>query len=168
MTTWMAEQIGPTGRVHATDLDPQALINTERQTQRAAHGAPVSTHLVTKPRATGLEGLSAQSLDLIVMVNSVYFLREDDREVDLAYLRTLHALLKPSGRLLYHFDWLPPQQLCREETLTLFRDAGFRGSVRDLSMPAHIPAETKVYPEGEDRDPLILKRGFIFIVNRAM
>jgi hypothetical protein len=168
MTTWMAEQVGPMGRVHATDLDPGALEKTQRQAQSAVKAGPISTHLVTTPRSTGLESLPPQSLDLIVMVNSVYFLRDGDREADLAYLRALNVLMKPSGRLLYHFDWLPPQQLDKDETLRLFRDAGFEGLLTELPMPVHIPKETMVYPEGEQRDPLVLVRGFIFMMNRTL
>ena len=168
MTTWMAEQVGPAGEIHATDISADALKATEQQRANVRHAAPVRTHLASHPRATGLEELASQSLDLIVMVNSVYFERHGEREVDVLYLRALRELLKPSGRLLYHFDWLPPHQLSRDETLELFKDAGFLGEVSFLAMPRHIPKQTTVYPEGVARDPLTLERGFIVMIHRGM
>ena len=173
MTASMARVVGPTGAVYATDIDPGALKRTVANLAQLAkkHGddrvAPVTTLLAKTPRDTGLETVPDGTLSLMLMLNSVYFERDEAPEEARAYMGEFLRKLAPGGRLVYHFDWIEPQRLTYEETVTLFVSAGFSETVTTIPMPAHIPESTFVLSGGPSTDqPKPLKRGFIAVFER--
>ena len=89
-TSRLAERVGPTGKVLATDLQPQmvALLNA-RITRERLTQVEVIQATETDPR------LPAGQLDLILMVD-VYHELARPQEM----LRQLRAALKPDGRLV--------------------------------------------------------------------
>ena len=90
MTVKMAERVGPTGRVYATDIQPQmlAMLRERLDKERIGHVTLVQG-AVDDPR------LPASSLDLILMVD-VYHEFSAPQQM----LRGLLAALKPGGRLV--------------------------------------------------------------------
>jgi SAM-dependent methyltransferase len=89
-TTRLAEKVGPTGKVFATDLQPQmiALLNARVAKERLTQ-VEVVRATETDPR------LPAGQLDLILMVD-VYHELARPQEM----LRQLRSALKPDGRLV--------------------------------------------------------------------
>ena len=101
-TLALAELVGPGGEVIAVDRDKSALRDLERALQPG--GATVRTLAgdFTKP-------IELQSLDGIVMANSLHFVRDKA-----PVLALVHGMLRPSGGLLlveYDADngnhWVP-------------------------------------------------------------
>ncbi len=90
MTVRMAEQVGPSGRVYATELDPDRLADIRKRVADA--GLRNTTVVAATPSSTGL---AADSCDAIYMIG-VYHHFTDPLETD----RSLLAALKPGGRLL--------------------------------------------------------------------
>ncbi|MDP6945212.1 MAG: methyltransferase domain-containing protein [Myxococcota bacterium] len=170
-TVVMAEDVGPTGLVFATDIDKGALAQTLETVAKTATRptAPVKTVWVESPRSTGLESVPDGSIHLMLFLNSVYFQRQEPPEEARAYLQSFLRKLVPGGRLIYHYDWLPPERLTHEEHVKLFVEAGFDDEVGEIPMPPQIPAKTQIYYD----DPAVFTppphtRGFIAVFKRPM
>jgi ubiquinone/menaquinone biosynthesis C-methylase UbiE len=85
----MAGAVGPTGRVHAIDVDPRMTALLE-QRAREAGVRNLSIHLAPDGR-----GLPPEPVDAVLVVNTFHHFPEP-----VAYLRELARLLKPGGRLV--------------------------------------------------------------------
>ncbi len=90
MTVRMAEQVGPSGHVYATELDPDRLADIRKRV--AAVGLRNTAVVAATPDSTGLV---AGSCDAAYMIG-VYHHLTDPVDTD----RSLFAALKPGGRLL--------------------------------------------------------------------
>jgi len=110
----LAPAVGPTGKVYATDIQPEML--TLIQKKLAANGIKnVETVLgtVTDPK------LPDGSLDLAVMVDVYHELQQPQ-----VFLRALKRTLKPDGRLvLIEFRKEDPRVPIREEHKMTVREA---------------------------------------------
>lgn len=129
-TLALAELVGPGGEVIAVDRDRGAL----RELERAARpgGATVRTLTADFTKPIGLE-----SLDGVVMANSLHFVRDKTPVLGL-----VHSMLKPSGRLLvveYDADrgntWVP-HPLSFEKWRALADANGFTGTRELASVPS--------------------------------
>ena len=90
MTVRMAERVGPTGRVYATDIQPQMLaMLRERLDKEKIGNVTLVQGAVDDPR------LPPASLDLILMVD-VYHEFSQPQQM----LRGMLAALKPGGRMV--------------------------------------------------------------------
>ena len=172
----MARGLGPDGVIYATDLDPRALDETRASV--AAHGGPAPARLepvlVSHPRETGLDGLGADTLDAILMINSAGFHSEGCPHRDCAdaaenevYLRRFRRVLAPGGRLIHHRNWILPHDLGREEVIALFGRAGFELAPAQLSMPARIPLTGTFYAEGPREPGTPVRRGFLLVFRKG-
>ncbi len=101
-TLALAELVGPVGEVIAVDRDRGALRELERAARPGAAAIRTLAADFTKP-------IDLQSLDGVVMANSLHFVRDKAPVLSL-----VHDMLKPSGRLLlveYDADhgnaWVP-------------------------------------------------------------
>jgi ubiquinone/menaquinone biosynthesis C-methylase UbiE len=129
-TLALAELVGPGGNVIAVDRDRGALRDLERALRPG--GATVRTLAADFTKSIELE-----SLDGVVMANSLHFVRDKAPVLGL-----VHGMLKPSGRLLlveYDADrgnaWVPhPMSF---ETWRALADAnGFTGTRELASVPS--------------------------------
>lgn len=154
-TARMARQVGPSGRIYATDIDPAAIAELRRTSPPWVEVRPVEN-----PRDTGLDDLASGVLRLVLVINSVYF---EDRPEDIDYLRRLWRVTEPGGRLIYHRDWVTPQKGgARRAAIQVFRQAGFilREEIPMLpDMPGTVCA--CILPE-----PVEWTRGFILVFER--
>ena len=169
MTVAMSRLIGPSGKSYATDIDPSALERTREnlQANTNANYAPLETFLAKSPRDTGLESVPDGSIRVMLMINSVYFEQDESLDEAAEYMGRFLKKLAPGGRLFYHFDWIEPQRLTRDETAALMVKAGFSEKVTDIPMLSHIPEETFVISGSlKDAVPKPLKRGFISVYTR--
>jgi SAM-dependent methyltransferase len=169
MTVAMSRLIGPSGKAYATDIDTSALTRTREnlEANTNAQYSPLMTSLATSPRDTGLDQVPDGTLRVMLMINSVYFERDESQDDAAEYMGRFMAKLAPGGRLIYHFDWIEPQRLTRDETVALMVKAGFSPKVIDIPMLPHIPPETYVVSGGlQAAVPKPLKRGFITVFTR--
>lgn len=102
----MAQKVGPTGRVYATDIQPEMLVLLEKQ--MASRGI---TNVVPILGSTTNSGLPAKSIDLAIMVD-VY--HEFDHPYEM--MESLVGALKPGGRLVFveyrgEEKWVPIKPL---------------------------------------------------------
>ncbi|TNF30071.1 MAG: methyltransferase domain-containing protein [Deltaproteobacteria bacterium] len=165
LTFQLATRVGPTGKVYATDISRSALDTLEREARNA--GGPIETRFAEHRRDDALGGVAPGELALVLMVNSVQFRTgEFPRETEVGYLAGIARRLAPTGELLYHQDWLWPEQLGRAELVALFAEAGLRVA-EELPLPEHIPATAIVhYPDGSQPD-VTVRRGFTLVFRRA-
>ena len=169
MTVAMSRLIGPTGKAYATDIDPSALTRTRENLQANTNAkySPLETFLAKSPRDTGLESVPDGTLRVMLMINSVFFERDEDQADAAEYMGRFLKKLAPGGRLIYHFDWIEPQRLTFEETTRLMLKAGFSEEVGEIPMLPHIPEETYVVSGSiANAVPKPLKRGFIGVYTR--
>jgi len=169
MTVAMSRLIGPTGKAYATDIDPSALTRTRENLQANTNAkySPLETFLAKSPRDTGLESVPDGTLRVMLMINSVFFERDEDQADAAEYMGRFLKKLAPGGRLIYHFDWIEPQRLTFEETTRLMLKAGFSEEVGEIPMLPHIPEETYVVSGSiATAVPKPLKRGFIGVYTR--
>lgn len=164
-----ARLVGPAGRVYATDIDQGRLDSIAQMFARLPDGAELAPRVelrrVTEPTASALEDLPPASLDMVVMLRVLTF-RPEARDADLAYLRGIAALVKPGGRFVYHMDWVPDNGY-REHLEGLMREAGFRGGVEEIPMPAHIPQTVTYYDAALVARPMMtLRRGFVLVFSK--
>jgi ubiquinone/menaquinone biosynthesis C-methylase UbiE len=125
-TLALAELVGPGGEVVAVDRDRGALRELERAVRPDAARVRTLGADFTKP-------IDLDSLDGIVMANSLHFVRDKT-----PVLALVHAMLKPSGRLvLVEYDadrgntWVPhPMSF---ETWRALADANGFGETRRLA-----------------------------------
>lgn len=89
-TQRMADAVGPTGKVYATDIQPGMLDILKRRVARAGlTNVELVLGTVDDPK------LPANTLDLAIMVDVYHELSEPQ-----AFIRRLRAALKPTGRLV--------------------------------------------------------------------
>jgi len=89
-TVRIARRVGPTGRVYATDVQPEMLSRLQENVERE-HLANVEPVLGTQSDPK----LPAAKLDLILMVDVYHELSQPQR-----MLREMRKALKPDGRLV--------------------------------------------------------------------
>jgi SAM-dependent methyltransferase len=169
VTLELAQRVGPTGRVYATDIDPKTLevLPTTLASLSRTAMASVETRLAATIRGTGLSDVPDGSLALILMINSAHFERAEPAEEARAYVAGFLRKLAPGGRLIYHYDWLDSNRMTRAEQEALFTSAGFATKVTEIPMPTHIPAESYVLRGGNsERARQELRRGFILVFHR--
>jgi cyclopropane fatty-acyl-phospholipid synthase-like methyltransferase len=171
LTIPIAQRVGPSGLVYATDIDEASLDRLRLAAGEAATAGPTSRmeiRLVKKPRDTALDEVPLGSLDRVLMINVFGFGNPHDRRETVAFLREFRDLLRVRGQLVYHQDWLREgNEYDREEIIALFESAGFpRAGVLEVPMPSHMPEETYTYDSGPRFPPVPLKRGYIFIFQK--
>jgi ubiquinone/menaquinone biosynthesis C-methylase UbiE len=86
----LAELLGTKATIHTLDRDARAI---SAQLQRIKNDPPQATILPQQADAT--RRLNLPALDGVLMANLFHFIRDQP-----AFLRHVHSLLKPSGRLL--------------------------------------------------------------------
>lgn len=123
-TRRIAVAVGKDGKVYGTDIDATTLSALRNAPSLGDDAAPIRLSLVTSERDTGLDNLPDNSLDLILMIDSLCFDQRQPRQVEIGYLQKFLAVLRPGGRLIHHMD-------CTCETTVmdvtaLFVDAGFK------------------------------------------
>jgi SAM-dependent methyltransferase len=130
----VAEAVGPSGVVYATDIDPEAIASMQEQ---LAHINPAAGHvdlrLCHDARDTALDNLPDAHVDVVLMVDSLCFDADESRERNVAYLRRFLRILRPGGRLVHHMD-------CRcdiapDAVVAQFTDAGFSPRVESVDVP---------------------------------
>ena len=129
-TLALAELVGPSGEIVAIDRDRGALRELERAIRPG--GATVRTL-----GADFAKPLALDSLDGVVMANSLHFVRDKS-----PVLALVHTMLKPSGRLLlveYDTDDgnpYVPHPLSFETWRALADASGFTGTRKLASVPS--------------------------------
>jgi ubiquinone/menaquinone biosynthesis C-methylase UbiE len=118
LTFRLAEAVGPTGRVVATDIDAAALAVVEGQ-----HRANV----VTRRVAADDPGLEPASYDVVLLSEVDQYL--PDR---VAYLRKLRAALAPGGRLA-----VTNRRAFRAPLLAAAAQAGYAVAAEVSGLPFH-------------------------------
>ncbi len=122
-TTRIAKAVGKTGKVYGTDLDAKTLEDLRQAPSLGDDAATMRFTLVPGERETGLDDLPDNSLDLILMIDSLCFDQRQPNATNVAYLRKFLRLLKPGGRLVHHMDCTCETTV--EQTESLFASAGF-------------------------------------------
>ena len=182
----IAQAIGAEGKVYSTDTDAGAVKRIQdRDKQMGSEGrAPVEASKVERRRDTGLEKLSDNHLDRILMINSVTFERPEEKYEDIEYMRTLNKKLKPGGYVVYHSDWFeegPGEKakrggwadsgsgLSMKDLKAYFAAAGFNPEPREVPMPEHIPLTTYFVMHGKNGgvEKRNLYRGYIFFFTKT-
>jgi SAM-dependent methyltransferase len=156
----LAPALGPDGRYFATDIDPRVVEHLHRYETIVPILVP---RLARAPRDTALDDLAPESVDLILMIDSVVFSRpadEAEERTDIEYLRRLARILRRSGRLIHRVAWLSEGHRTREQVVSIFRTAGFSGATDDVAVPDHVPAVFRA-PDGT-----VARRGFLLVFRR--
>jgi cyclopropane fatty-acyl-phospholipid synthase-like methyltransferase len=128
----MATQVGPTGRVIATTLNPGMV---PYMTDRArSEGLTTFTAVVAKPGATGLEPASTDAIALVGVFGAV----EQRKEM----LQALGGALKPGGALLIvdlpaENDGKKVVGIEAEDVVKLAVEAGFKREAESGIVPGH-------------------------------
>ena len=129
-TLALAELVGPSGEIVAVDRDRGALRELERAIRPGGATLRTLGADFTKP-------LALDSLDGVVMANSLHFVRDKS-----PVLALVHTMLKPSGRLLlveYDTDNgnpYVPHPLSFETWRALADASGFTGTRKLASVPS--------------------------------
>ena len=129
-TLALAELVGPSGEIIAIDRDRGALRELERALRPGGTTVRTLGADFTKP-------LALDSLDGVVMANSLHFVRDKS-----SVLALVHTMLKPSGRLLlveYDTDGgnpYVPHPLSFETWRALADASGFAGTRKLASVPS--------------------------------
>jgi ubiquinone/menaquinone biosynthesis C-methylase UbiE len=123
MAVRMAEQVGPAGRLYATEVDPGEL----KEIARRADAAGLANVTVVKASDTAT-GLAAACCDGIYMIG-VYHHFVDPIATD----RSIFAALKPGGRL-FVADFYPSWLLWLWATPAMERNFGGHGVAEPLLM----------------------------------
>jgi len=92
-TLELARRVGPAGRVVAVDLQPKMGAALQRRARRAGLAERIRVRTCT-PDDLGVGDL-AGTFDLAVVIHMLHEVGDTD-----AFLRAIHAALKPDGRLL--------------------------------------------------------------------
>ncbi len=93
-TLRLAEAVGPTGRVTATDVDPAALSTLDQLSRRASTSAPGAAPIDVRRALPDDPGLESGRYDRILVAQVDHLLAD---RVD--YLRRLRTALAPGGRV---------------------------------------------------------------------
>ena len=131
-TLRLARAVGPSGRVHALDVDPRMLAVLDRRVREAGL-ANVTAH-----HAPGGRGLPPEPVDAVLLVNVLHHFRDPS-----AYLRELGGRLRPGGRIVnvdFHAGDVPvgppaDQKVSREEFLEVVAAAGLAVAEELRSLP---------------------------------
>jgi SAM-dependent methyltransferase len=129
----VAENVGPNGVVYGTDIDPTAIAKVRERLLGLKPGAArVDLRLCRDGRDTALDDLPANTVDIVLMVDSLCFDAGEPRERNVTYLGRFLRLLRPGGRLVHHMD-------CRcdvtpDTVIAQFTDAGFSPRVESLDV----------------------------------
>ncbi|HUL59294.1 MAG TPA: methyltransferase domain-containing protein [Anaeromyxobacteraceae bacterium] len=131
-TLRLARAVGPSGRVHALDVDPRMLAVLERRVREDGL-ANVAAHHVP-----GGRGLPPEPADAVLLVNVLHHFRDPS-----AYLRELAGRLRPGGRLVnvdFHAGDVPvgppaDQKVSREAFLEVAAEAGLAVAEELRSLP---------------------------------
>lgn len=100
-----AQAVGPTGKVYATDIDPETVASLRRQLRQIdPQAAPVDVRLCRDERDTALDDLPDDHVDVLLMVDSLCFDAHGSRERNVEYLRRFLRILRPGGRFVHHMD----------------------------------------------------------------
>ena len=167
----IAEAVHPGGRVYATDILKEPLAFLQGFSAGMHHvgrrHAQIEPRHCRGDRDTALDDVATGSVDLVLLVNSLIFLKDaQSKAADLAYVRKLVQLLRPGGMLVMHNDWIFPNALPQKGVVELLVAAGLTATVQELAMPAHIPADT-FYEERPGGERRTLTRGFVIGLNKA-
>ncbi len=122
-TVRVARAVGKSGRVFGTDIDAATLEGLRNAPALGEDAAPIRLTQVTAERETGLDDLPANSLDLLLMIDSLCFDSRVPQATNIAYLQRFLRLLKPGGRLVHHMDCTCRTRVADVEAL--FAAAGF-------------------------------------------
>ena len=87
----LARRVGPAGKVIAGDFQPEMLAGVQRRAERAGLLERIRLHPV---KANGLD-LDERSADFVLAFWMVHEVPDQD-----AFLKQVHALLKPGGKFL--------------------------------------------------------------------
>ena len=153
----LAPLLGPQGRYYATDIDPRVVDHLRRYRSFVPILVP---RLARAPRDTALDDLGPESVDVILMIDSVVFSRPataEARRADVDYLARLNRVLKTTGRLIHRVAWLSPAHLDKGQVVDLFRAAGFSADHDDVVVPDHVP------PRFRSPDGTVAERGFLLV-----
>ncbi len=166
----IAEAVHPGGRVYATDILKEPLAFLQGFSAGLHHvgrrHARIEPRLCRGDRDTALDDVAANSVDLVLMINSLIFLDDPKgKAADQAYVGKLVRLLRPGGLLVLHNDWVFPNALGRKGVVELLVAAGLAPQVQELAMPAHMPAQT-FYEERPGGTRRTLRRGFVIGLNK--
>jgi precorrin-6B methylase 2 len=156
------------GRVWATDINESAIARL-RKALETEEIRNVELRFVRGERDTGLDDVPKNSIDRVLVINSAKFGRDDERAQNVSYLKAIRDRMKRGGELVYHLDWIRQsgEDLAVEGSKALFAEAGL-DFAREISQPAHIPAETWFYSRsGESETKVALKKGFVLVFRRA-
>jgi hypothetical protein len=156
----LAPALGSEGRYYATDIDPLVVEHLHRYEATVPILVP---RLARAPRDTALDDLGPESVDLILLIDSVVFSRpadEAEERTDIDYLRRLSRVLGRTGRLIHRVTWLSEGHRTRDQVVSLFRTAGFSGAVDEVEVPDHVPALFRA-PDGT-----LARRGFLLVFRR--
>jgi predicted O-methyltransferase YrrM len=145
LTLRLAEAVGATGRVVATDVDAEALRALRGRAQRLPASAASIVTQVVSPTEPGLE---SGGYDLILLA-AVDHLLTDRRD----YLRRLRPALRPGGRIAISNSERYAQAAQRDAVA-----AGFQVERSDVVLPAQFLLLLR--PSGpEPKDPDAARRG---------
>lgn len=153
-----AEAVGPTGVVYGTDIDPEAIATVAQEVRdlRPTAGR-VELRLCRDERDTALDDLASNSIDVVLMIDSLCFDSHEPRARNLAYLRRFLHLLRPGGRLVHHMDC--KCDVSPDDLLALFTDAGFSPRLEAVDVspdPALIDANWSCRSEAERKRHALL------------
>ena len=149
-----AEQVGPTGTVYGTDIDPAALASVRRQLEHVNPGAGrIEVRLCQEGRDTALDDLPPNHLDVILMIDSLCFDARVPRERNVAYLGRFLRLLRPGGLLVHHMDC--QCDVAPQSVVALFEDAGFSSGGQPVEIP---PEATSSAPDWRCKDDAARQR----------
>jgi ubiquinone/menaquinone biosynthesis C-methylase UbiE len=132
LARFIAEKVGPTGRVIANELEPRMVAYMNDRAAR--EGLKNFTAITGQPAATGFD---AGSIDAMAAVYSFSFFDQPE-----AMLKSMHASLKPNGLLLIvdspreGIDKTAPG-MDAEEVLALATAAGFNRVGESGVVPGH-------------------------------
>jgi SAM-dependent methyltransferase len=157
-----ARLVQPSGRVYATDIDPKILEICRESAQSAAKAHLIEVRQAAHERDTAVDDLPAGSIDLTIIVNSMVLQTTGDEREDVAYLARLRRVMKPGGRVIYHYDWIASPMVPHAKVKELFARAGF-GPAQELPLPAHVPERTMAWFGGPRLPSMQLERGFIYV-----
>ncbi len=145
----VAERVGNTGAVFGTDIDAATLTALRQAPPLGPQAAPLRYTLAVGEAQSGLEDLPDNSLDLLMLIDSLCFDQRLPQPTHVAYLRGLLRVLKPGGRLVHHMDCTCRTRVAQVEAL--FQTAGFTLPPARTELPCATLAAAAC-PDGEAQE----------------
>lgn len=144
---WLSEKAalksGPGGAVYASDIKETRFRELGRLDGKlSAAGtphAPIHARLARNPLDTAMDDLAENTVDVVLMIESVNFRKTQKRKDNLDYLGRFARMLKPGGRLVLLNEYLFSNSLTPQETRDLFQEAGFGADARVVALPDAVP-----------------------------